>query len=49
MNAVFHDFVGDTPTPIPQRFCLPLETVKQIAAYFIETGERWPGVSWEET
>ena len=41
-------FVGDTPTPIPQRFCLPFEIVKQIAGYFIETGERWPGVSWEE-
>lgn len=40
--------VGDTPTPIPQRFCLPFETVKGIAAYFIETGERNPAVSWEE-
>ena len=41
-------FVGDTPTPIPQRFCLPFEMVKQIAAYFIETGERSPAFAWEE-
>jgi hypothetical protein len=40
--------VGDTPTPIPQRFCLPFEAVKRIAAYFIETGERSPAFSWEE-
>jgi hypothetical protein len=40
--------VADTPTPIPQRFCLPFEMVKQIAAYFIETGERSPAFSWEE-
>jgi hypothetical protein len=40
--------VGDTPTPIPQRFCLPFEAVKGIAAYFIETGERSRAFSWEE-
>ena len=40
--------VGDTPTPIPRRFCLPFETVKEIAAYFVETGGRTPSVSWEE-
>jgi hypothetical protein len=40
--------VGDTPTPIPQRFFLPFEAVKRIAAYFIETGERSPAFSWEE-
>ena len=40
--------VGDTPTPIPQRFCLPFELVKQIAAYFVETGERSPAFIWEE-
>jgi Immunity protein Imm1 len=40
--------VGDTPTPIPGRFCLPLDKVKDIAAYFVETGGRSPVVSWEE-
>ena len=40
--------VGGTPTPIPQRFCLLFEMVKQIAAHFVETGERSPAFSWEE-
>jgi hypothetical protein len=40
--------VGGTPTPIPQRFCLPFEIVKQIAAHFVETGECSPAFSWEE-
>jgi hypothetical protein len=40
--------VGDTPSPIPRRFCLPFEIVKEIAAYFIESGERSPAVAWEE-
>jgi len=40
--------IGDTPTPIPRRFCIPFEMVKKIAAHFIETGERSPTVSWEE-
>jgi len=39
---------GNTPTPIPQRFCLPFEAVKEIAAYFIETGQRSPAFAWEE-
>jgi hypothetical protein len=40
--------IGNTPTHIPRRNCLPIEVVKQIAVYFIETGNRWPGVSWKE-
>jgi hypothetical protein len=47
-----HDYaeflVGDTPTPIPQRFCLPFEMVKEIAAHFVETGQRSPTLAWEE-
>lgn len=39
---------ADTPTPVPRRYCLSFEIVKQIAAYFIETGKRSPEVSWEE-
>jgi immunity protein Imm1 of predicted polymorphic toxin system len=39
---------GNTPTPFYKRHILPFETVKQIAAYFVETGERSPEVSWEE-
>jgi immunity protein Imm1 of predicted polymorphic toxin system len=44
----FDFWVGNTPTPIHKRYCLPFETVKEIAAYFIETGERSSDVSWEE-
>lgn len=40
--------MGNTPSPIPKRNVLPFETVKEIAAYFVETGERWPDVAWEE-
>jgi hypothetical protein len=39
---------GDTPSPVARRYCVPFETAKQIAGHFIETGNRWPGVSWEE-
>jgi hypothetical protein len=38
---------GDTPSPIPRRNILPFDKVKEIAAYFIETGERSPTVAWE--
>jgi hypothetical protein len=40
--------VGNTPTPIPQRFCIPFDAVKEIARHFIETGQRSPAVTWEE-
>jgi hypothetical protein len=39
---------GDTPSPISKRYCLPFESVKEIAAHFLETGERSPAVRWEE-
>jgi len=43
------DFLlGDTPTPIAQRFCLPLEMVNAISVHFVETGERSPAMAWEE-
>lgn len=43
------DFLmGNTPSPVPKRNCLPFEKVKEIAAHFIETGERSSAVSWEE-
>lgn len=42
------DFLaGNTPTPIPARYCIPFELVKHIAAYFLNTGERSPAASWE--
>jgi hypothetical protein len=43
------DFLcGNTPSPISCRNVLTFEKVKEIAAHFIETGERDPAFSWEE-
>ncbi|HKF22887.1 MAG TPA: Imm1 family immunity protein [Candidatus Angelobacter sp.] len=39
---------GGTPTPISPRNGFPFESVKQIAVYFLETGNRMPSISWEE-
>jgi hypothetical protein len=39
---------ADTPTPIPLRYCLPLQVVRGIAAEFVKTGERSRSVEWEE-
>lgn len=39
---------GDTPTPIPLRFCLPIAVVERIAHEFIEGGRRSEAVNWEE-
>jgi len=40
--------INDTRTPVQSRYCLPFETVKEIAAHFLETGERTHGVIWEQ-
>jgi hypothetical protein len=39
--------VGGTPTPIPIRYCLPYELVKDIAIHFLQSGDREPRVIWE--
>jgi hypothetical protein len=39
---------ANTDTPVPMKFCLPMEQIKKIVAYFVGTGERSPAVSWEE-
>jgi len=39
---------GDTLTPIARRYCLPFEMLREVAVYFVETGERSPAVAWEE-
>jgi hypothetical protein len=41
-------FAANTPTPVPARYCLPLEAVAKIAAYFVEWGLRSPSVDWDE-
>jgi hypothetical protein len=40
--------ISDQPTPIPKRYCLSFDNLKEVVSYFIETGDRWPGVPWEE-
>jgi hypothetical protein len=43
------DFLmGGTATPIPKRYCLPTQRVRQIAASFLQIGERARCVEWEE-
>ena len=39
---------GDTPTPIPRRFCMPIEKVKCVVLDFLRDGQKSPGVAWEE-
>jgi hypothetical protein len=39
---------GGTLTPIPARYALSFGQFKQIAQYFLETGERSNSVLWEE-
>lgn len=48
-NDEFMEFLtGNTDTPVPMKFCLPMEAIKSIASDFIESGERSVSVSWEE-
>jgi len=39
--------LGETPTPVDERFCLPMGRVIEIAQHFIETGLRCPLTTWE--
>jgi hypothetical protein len=41
-------WIGNTLTPIPSRYCMPFELVKEIAAEFLRNGGRSASVSWEE-
>jgi hypothetical protein len=40
--------IGGTASPVPRRYCLPWETLVQVASHFVTFGERFPGVAWEE-
>jgi hypothetical protein len=33
---------------VPRRYCLPMQKVADIAANFLENGERYSDVEWEE-
>jgi hypothetical protein len=39
---------GGTATPVSKRYCLPLDFVFELAAHFIESGQRSTLVEWEE-
>ena len=40
--------VGDTGTPVPPRYLLPITLTKEISIYFLQTGERFQNVLWDE-
>ena len=40
--------VDNKTTPVSMRYCISFENVRQIANYFLRTGERDPSFSWEE-
>ena len=44
----FEFLAGGTPTPISKRYCMPWEQVRQIVAYFLETGDRSPDIAWDK-
>ena len=38
---------ANTPTPVPARYILSVEELKEIALHFLETGERSDAFAWE--
>lgn len=40
--------LSKSPTEILRRQCFPLKVLLDVAAYFVETGERSPIVLWED-
>lgn len=47
-NAKYVEFLtNNTPTPIPGRYVLAFDEMKQIAIHFFETGERSGTFSWK--
>jgi Immunity protein Imm1 len=38
---------ANTPTPIAARYIISFDELKEIALYFLQTGERSDGVSWQ--
>jgi hypothetical protein len=45
----FQEFLtANTLTPVPKRYCLSFDRMKEIALHFLEYGDRVSGVTWEE-
>jgi hypothetical protein len=38
---------GNTPTPVPRRFCMPIGRLKRLIEDFLRNGEWASGVVWE--
>jgi hypothetical protein len=47
INDCVSFLIGGTPTPVARYYCMSMELVKQIANYFIKTGDRCADVRWE--
>jgi hypothetical protein len=47
-SGVVEFLAGNTPTPIPRRFCFSKSVLKQVIADFLRTGERSSAIAWEE-
>jgi len=39
---------GNTPTPIPTRFCMPIGHIVEVIRTFLSRGDRSAAVHWEE-
>ncbi len=39
---------ANTDTPVPLKFCLPMDRIRQIAGDFIATGQKSERSAWEE-
>jgi Immunity protein Imm1 len=38
--------IGNEPSEIELRWCIPLAVLLDVAAHFVETGQRSPSVAW---
>ena len=47
-NGVTEFIIGNEPTEVELRLCIPLSVLLDVAAYFVETVQRSPTVEWEE-
>ena len=39
--------MGNEPTPVPTRYCVPAEIAADVAVHFLERGGLLPDVTWE--
>lgn len=47
-SGITEFIIGNEPSEIELRLCIPLSVLLEVAAYFVETGQRSSIVSWEE-